>query len=693
MRPILAALIALPLLAIAQESTVKAPPLAEAKAKAVQGLTFTVTAGGKTDTRAARLVSLHVPKGQPITPFVPAGAFTAKWEGDIVSPLRAEYTIGADVQGALKVTLNGTLILEGAGDGTVQTVNKPVQLSKGPNKLLVEFASDGTTDATLQLKWWSKEFPAEPIPPTVFSHDESASALREGSRIREGRLLFAQLRCSACHADPALIPPRGEGMPELAQDAPVFDELGAKYNEAWLAQWINDPHAIRPHALMPRVFASKPGEVDQRAADLAAYLVTLGKRDDTAPAADNAPLGGALFANFGCIACHTTPDFNGADENGRTPLSHVKAKWQPRALREFLKNPAKNYAWTHMPNFRLTDDEAERLTAFLIAGEQRDFPAGPKGDAARGAQLLATSGCLNCHAGMPPTTQPPLAATLKSGWTKGCLAPDATARGNAPDFALTEPQREALLAFAATGFGSLKQDSPVEFAERQIKNMRCTACHSRDGEPSTWTAVEGDMAPLQAAAPTQPEGEGAPIAGTAAPVLTWTGEKLQPKWAAEFIAGHVAYKPRPWLIARMPGFETVAKGIADGLSLEHGFALEGEIAPLSIEKERSESGEKLLGENGGFNCTTCHGVGERAPTAVFEAPGINLAYAAERLRKGYYHRWVLHPLRIDPETKMPRFADDEGKTPLTDFYNGEAREQFEAIWQYLHTTQKPAPEK
>ncbi|MDB6152541.1 MAG: Trehalose utilization, partial [Chthoniobacteraceae bacterium] len=67
---------------------------------------------------------------------------------------------------------------------------------------------------------------------------------------------------------------------------------------------------------------------------------------------------------------------------------------------------------------------------------------------------------------------------------------------------------------------------------------------------------------------------------------------------------------------------------------------------------------------------------------------INLAYSPERLRKGYYHRWVMHPLRIDPESKMPRFADDEGKTPLTDYYDGNAHDQFEAIWQYLRTQKK-----
>jgi hypothetical protein len=48
----------------------------------------------------------------------------------------------------------------------------------------------------------------------------------------------------------------------------------------------------------------------------------------------------------------------------------------------------------------------------------------------------------------------------------------------------------------------------------------------------------------------------------------------------------------------------------------------------------------------------------------------------------------MHPLRIDPETKMPRFADDEGKTPLADVLGGRAAEQFDAIWQYLHTVEK-----
>lgn len=53
-------------------------------------------------------------------------------------------------------------------------------------------------------------------------------------------------------------------------------------------------------------------------------------------------------------------------------------------------------------------------------------------------------------------------------------------------------------------------------------------------------------------------------------------------------------------------------------------------------------------------------------------------------------RWVLAPTRFDPETKMPKFADDKGKTQLTDFYEGEAARQFEAMWQNLQTSANEA---
>jgi hypothetical protein len=191
------------------------------------------------------------------------------------------------------------------------------------------------------------------------------------------------------------------------------------------------------------------------------------------------------------------------------------------------------------------------------------------------------------------------------------------------------------------------------------------------------------MMALQSGAPNSGDVEGAPKPSTALPALTWLGEKLQPVWMEQFIAGKPTDKPRPWIIGRMPGFGAWAGGLAHGLTEQHG--LPPSDPPLKIDPERAKIGEKLISETGGFNCMQCHALGAKQATAVFEAPGPNFIHTPARIRAGYFARWVLAPLRVDPETKMPKFADDEGRTPLGDILEGKAEDQFDAIWQYLHT--------
>ena len=67
---------------------------------------------------------------------------------------------------------------------------------------------------------------------------------------------------------------------------------------------------------------------------------------------------------------------------------------------------------------------------------------------------------------------------------------------------------------------------------------------------------------------------------------------------------------------------------------------------------------------------------------VFESAGINLAYTGERLLPSFYHRWLLSPLRIDPQTKMPVYFD-QGQSPLTDTLGGSADKQIQALWEYI----------
>ena len=642
-------------------------------AQDLPGIKVSFSAAGKADARSDRLLALYVPAGQAPTPFLPAGPFTAKWEGDLQSPLRGTFKLGAESSGKFKLSLNGQPLLDGPGI-------KTVQLNKGANRIVAEIASAEAGDTFVRLSWASKDFPLEPVPPTLLTHPADKD-LDAATQRREGRLLFAQMNCAACHTDAALLPMKGTGMPEHGQNAPLLAELGLKYRAEWIADWIRDPHAIRPHTLMPKLFSG--ADAGQKAADLAAMLTQGATAKAETLDLKLAPQGGALFANLGCVACHQRPDAEGKDAQDRIPMGHIRDKWHADALVEFLKDPAKNYPSTRMPHFRLEDEEAAQLAAYLVANSRMVKRKALAGDATRGATLIVSAGCLTCHAGMPATTQPTLASVLKSG-DKGCLAPDDKARASAPDFALTESQRTSLKAFLATDLASLKQDTPAEFAERQIKNLNCVACHARDGNVSTWTKVDGEAKKLRDALPPKEHVEGEPVPDAPIPALTWLGEKLRHDWMSKFIAGQIEYKPRPWLIGRMPGFAHVADNLALGLNHQHGLPQKETDEPAG-DAERIANGEKLIGADGGFNCITCHAVGEKEATAVFEAPAINFAQTAERLRKGYFHRWVLAPTRIDPDTKMPKYADPEGVTQLSDPYEGKGPVQFEAIREYIRT--------
>ena len=640
------------------------------------GLALQLEAGGQSDVRVERLVALHVPAGQVVSPFLPLGPFKAKWTGVLVSDLRTEVRFSAVLTGTAKCTINGQTVFEG-------TKGSAITLNKGENPIVVEYTPPATGDATFRLQWSARAFPVEPVPPTVLRHNPELTAA--GMAKREGRRLFAQLRCAQCHIDAARVPAAGQGMPELAQDAPILANLGERYTQAYLLAWIQDPHAYRPGSLMPKVFSGDLAKPDSRAVDLAAYLASQGTPVGGKVDATQSTTGGALFANLGCIACHTTPGTAVADAGNRVPLAHVAAKWQPAALAEYLQDPAKLYRATRMPNFQLTDEEAKQLSAYLLTEAKLVLPAAPKGDVEKGATQLVAAGCLNCHAGAAIPGRPSLADTLKSGWTKGCVADAGVARGQAPDFALSASQISALRAFAQTDLTSLKVDVPAEFAARQITQLRCVACHEHDGQTSVWSKLDTDCKSLRAAAPKKETKEGDPLPDGALPSLTWLGEKLRPEWSAAFIGGQSKPKPRYWLIARMPAYAFYASGISTGLSHQHGFSCN--LAKEDpVDDELAQVGEKLLGATGGFNCIQCHPLGTRPATSPFEAPSTNLATATERLRPSFYKRWMVAPTRVTPATKMPKYVDEDGQTQITETLDGQADDQFEAIWQHLRTT-------
>ncbi len=621
------------------------------------------------DARRIRLAALHVPASAAFSTLLPVGPFEARMTGLLKLPLRGDYTFKVVATGSARLNVNGQEVVALAGAGTKESA--AVELVKGYNKIDVVFVSPDKGDATVRVYWTGEGFTWEPLPPdALFSRGDDAD-LVSASAVREVRLLFATHGCARCHQAPDRADLAKSPMPEMQQQAPSLENLGRRLKPEFVAKWIADPRSLRPEATMPKALHG-PG-VGQQAADLADWLATLGK-DAPLEAKDDPALAGKgekLFFQLGCVTCHHLQDPKQKDNYDRLSLYYVGAKFQPGALHAFLKSPHQHYPWTRMPDFKLTDKEAPALTAYLLAEAKGKVEAPMnQGDAARGAKLFQDAGCVQCHATRSGDKTPAAAVAFPKIPVKGCLADDPTARGKAPDFAFAAPQQRALRTFLATDLSSLGREVPAEFSRRQVKLLQCNACHNRDGTPSRWYSVLTE--------------EGTGVQPEYLPHMTWTGEKLHPEWIEKLLAGTHDHRARPWLKARMPAFPKRAGMIPAGLSHEHGFAPDEDPRPQPDAK-LAGIGEKLLPQVGGFNCVQCHAVGDQKAVAPFEAEGINLRDAAQRLRYSYFSRWMIDPTRVDPTTRMTRFTMDGKTTALMDVLEGDAHRQFEAIWQYMQT--------
>lgn len=630
------------------------PPAADSRE---QGLLVRFAQPGRSDARAARFLSLHVEPAESPTPFLEPGPFQAAWEGWIEIPDEDKYTLRFEGTGRLEVSLGDFKVLRSG-----QTVSEPLSLSAGRYALRVSYHSPEEGPARMRLLWSASLFGPEPISPLILSHDASDTDLRRGELLRRGRILLAEHRCLNCHRpeDPSFLD-EAWSMPELSMDAPDLHGLGGRLRGPWMHRWVKDPRGERPSARMPGMNLS-----EREAADIAAYLATLGEppAPPAAASASRIAEGGRLFAVQGCVGCHS---LRPGDEGERLSLAHVADKWYPSALEEYLREPAKGYRWTRMPDFRLAEEEASAIAGFLL---DRSAPAQaspmPDGDARRGRLLVVRLGCAACHAAPVENRlqAPSLQALLEADWRQGCMG-DEPGRDHAPHPALTPDEREALRVLAKEGFESLKRRSPMEFASRQVRALRCQACHAIDGREDRWSEHAGEAAHLLPADGDETFGR--------RPALTWVGEQLQPQWLENTLAGTVEYKARPGMEARMPSLGARPSLLAKGLMAAHGF--DENFEHTEPDPEFASIGRRISTDiGGGFGCNFCHD----------GAVAVDLKLLGERLRPEYFQWKMRTPGRVDRGTAMPQFGNlRDGRTRLRETLDGVADRQFEAIWHFL----------
>ena len=645
-------------------------------------LVATFTQNGLKDTRLVRFPALFIPAGKPPTPFLSVGKFDVEWTGNIEIKERSRLYFSFEGKGNASLMIDGELAVSEEGE-LGKAKSKRLRLNPGSHEISLKYSSAVDGSANFRLYWEGEEMTRQTMPPTVFASELNENVTK-GGMIRRGRMVFTEQHCAKCHA-----PEGGFGadpMPETGEIAPILVGIGDRVSDEWLKHWIANPKALKPTTHMPQLINPETSEGLQQAADLTAFLTaskTGGKVDKLVPDKELIKAGGANFHELGCIACHYPANEEAkVDGTNRVPLNNVSSKFLPDQLGAFLKTPEAYHPYTGMPNFRLSDEEAASIAAFLQTEsdgkETKSTYKFPVGDATRGAALAESLQCGTCHPGLPGgvSKSVSLDGIFKLDWAqKGCVAANDS-RKELPVPNLGEGDLEALLAFSKAGPDSLKKQDLAEFAERQVKAKRCTACHALDDEASLLNSLHASTAGLVAHLKTLDE-----RVDQSRPQLTFIGEMLYTSYIESMLSGTVEQRPRPWLGTRMPAFKAYAKTLAEGFSQLHGFE---PCAPLKIETvpELVKIGGSLVGADG-FGCNTCHGNGDIQPTAAFEVGAVNFKLIPERLREGYYYRWMDHPAAVVPGNKMPKYAEGN-QSQRGDILDGDATKQYQAIWNWLH---------
>jgi len=678
----LLAVLLIPSICFAQSSRPGRLPSEERRAllPGLRGVFTSAAESATVDARSLRMAAIYVPPGESPAVFTPAGRFACQLQGYLKLQLRGEAEFSFVGRGAVSLWLNDALVARiDQGDLSRQPpVN--VELVKGYNKLRIEYESPASGPAQMRLLWASEEFPVEPVPPTLLFHDGRDQSYRTGALLRAGRMNVTRRQCLNCHASNDLKTPNQGAMPELQREAPRLTTAGKRLQKEWIAAWLKSPASLRNKTTMPRVLEHLNENTQASTiADLVEYVASRGEppSDNSAEQATDTRAGMVLFEQRGCLGCHRFSPPAEADEYDRVSLHYTAAKYRPGALAEFLENPRAHYRWSRMPLVPLSPAQTKQVAAYVRKQSGGVIPQEevlPQGDAARGKIAFLSRGCAACHraekepASAPDLTAPPFAA-LSARSTHGCLAESIGADRPLPRFDWAEKEREGLQALLQQDASHWKQDSAVEFSQRQWEAMSCRGCHTRDGADAVlpYTLLEEGERGLPAE----------PI-----PHLTWAGEKLQPQWTQRLFANRLPYRPRPHFQIRMPSLPVRGDQLSRGLSYEHGFGLEENPQPPP-NNALAAIGSQVAAMQTGLACHRCHAIGDKQATAPFEARSTNLSFAADRLRYGFFHRWMRDPMRIDPATKMIKFAPNGQTTGLDRFYNGDAHDQFEAVWHYL----------
>lgn len=489
-----------------------------------------------------------------------------------------------------------------------------------------------------------------------------ASSHRNLTSELAGLVLVQEKGCVACHESPEV-----ESFVS-AKKAPRLKWSGRWLNPEYLARFIADPHATKHGTSMPNLLDALDSQSRASTAEAITHFLvgSAGSQFGFAASTPEAQQrGGVLFHSVGCVACHAPRDTSANEQPqvGSIPLGDLTNKYSLAGLGEFLENPHAVRPSGRMPNMRLTHFEAQDLASYLLQVSEPpsahwEFDASL---AQLGKVMFKQLKCVACHTDLDVSKSQdngPALAQLRID--QGCLSDGV---GDWPKFHLDAEQKSAIRATLSNFPEELSADQRIDVA---LQSFRCFACHDRNGLGGVTDLTNPHF---------QTGNMNLGDQGRIPPTLTGAGAKLKSKWMREVLVNGRSI--RPYMNTRMPQYGEENVGYLIDLFQQADELPSASPVPFNDQKEMRTAGLEMAG-NKGLNCVACHTYQYKLSDTM---PAVDLTEMTDRLKKDWFHQYMLAPQKFSPNTVMPSFWP--GGVAIRKDIAGAPEYQVEALWQYL----------
>ncbi len=262
-------------------------------------------------------------------------------------------------------------------------------------------------------------------------------------------------------------------------------------------------------------------------------------------------------------------------------------------------------------------------------------------------------------------------ASLNLGAPRSCVSPAAVP--GLPHFQCDEDQRSAIAA-KLNALNQNPTEGPDSRLQLTLLQLNCYACHQRD---KLGGVARGRDQYFETIGQVDLGDE-----GRLPPPLTGVGRKLLPDWLKSVLLG--TGEVRPHLQIRMPKYPASETEELVYLFGKADAPYEDKAKP-SADKSLAEAGRALFN----LGCVQCHPIkGEALPSVV----GVEVGRVGARIRKSWFHDFLLNPASLKQRTRMPTFFAPGSVNK--EVLSGDVEKQIEALWAYLEDiNNQPLPEK